>query len=94
MHLFIVIVWINDLCRKSKRSGYMPSFLNFDYPFLNMDNNKKNSRKSNEAADSKYHQMSIFELMNAALDAVNCKLKMYKKWKIFMYKYPCYASAS
>ena len=25
---------------------------------------------------------------------VNCKIKMYKKWKIKMYIYPCYTSAS
>ena len=27
-------------------------------------------------------------------DGVNVNIKMYKKWKIKMYIYPCYASAS
>ena len=34
------------------------------------------------------------DVMQETLEAVNVNILLYKKWKIFLYNYRCYASAS
>lgn len=44
----------------------MSSFFDFDDPFFCTSEKKKESKKNIEENNSEYHQMSLFELMNAA----------------------------